>query len=110
MNEILEVIIAILLLTITVFPFYYYFYYHNEKNYTLEMFYYYYQLINNKRYCIIKNNCNITGLTSYNCTYNSTVIYPTNFISFYIIGNNNSYCPTLVIIDLDKFNKNTTNH
>jgi len=110
MNLTLEAIFAIWILLIFSLPIFYLNNQYQNENYVL-LNYFYNKIGKNEslRYCLIKENCNISFLKSYNCTSLKKEVdiknLPKKTISFYLFGYYNLYCPTLVIIDLNKAKK-----
>jgi len=100
-NHTFEVVLSILILILFLYPFLYYNYYLNQNKNQIELFSYYYNYINEKnlRDCLIQENCNLSWIKSYNCTNNKTIELPENYLTFYLIGKEKEYCPTLVVID-----------
>ena len=107
MNLTLEAIFAIWILLIFSLPIVYLDQQYQNENYIL-LNYFYNKIGKNESlsHCLIKENCNMSFLKSYNCTSLKKGIdiqdLPKKAISFYLFGYYGLHCPTLVIIDLDK--------
>ncbi len=109
MNLTLEAVLGIWVLIIFTLPLL--FFNENYKNKNLILLDYFYNKIGKNeslRNCLIKENCNLEYVKSYNCTSlvsGKKIIIPKEAISFYLFGKYNLYCPTLVIIDIQKAEK-----
>ena len=103
MNLVLEAIISIIVLLVLSFPIFLSFDIGENNYYYLN--YYYNKIGKNEslRDCLIKENCNISYIKSYNCTSLSQKNFtiPERAISFFIFRKYGEYCPTLVIVDLE---------
>ncbi|HIQ50604.1 MAG TPA: hypothetical protein EYH54_01370 [Nautiliaceae bacterium] len=104
MNLTLEVIISIFILLIFSLPIFYQKAVYEEEK--MKIFEKYYNKIEDLglRDCLIEKNCNLDWIKSYNnCLPDKKFVLPKDdYLTFWLFGKEEKYCPTLVVIDLSK--------